>query len=214
MQQTNEVNCDKKTISDAAVTLKKMRDLKGLTRKQAGIIFNVTNKTIEKLENGRGKVDEQRLVTFAQGYGFNLEDLMKIRTGQFDTDLTLKNRPKKEKDPLRRDRRFCTPNVTKECKVLRQLREKKNISQYQLSLMCGWGKRRIGFYECGRKNLDESLINKIISTLGYTMEDFKAQMNADEMPYEIIKDCNEMMKELEPHTLKAVRSFLQGFTNN
>ena len=214
MQQTNDGNCNKKTISDAAVTLKKMRELKGLTRKQAGIIFNVTNKTIEKLENGRGKIDEQRLVTFADGYGYNLEDLMKIRTGQFDSDITLKNRPKKEKDPRRRDRRFCTPEVTKECKALRQLRERRNISQYKLSRMCGWGERRIGFYECGRKNLNETLIEKIITTLGYTMNDFKAQMAADEMPFEIIKDCNEMMKQLEPQTLKAVRSFLQGFTNN
>ena len=32
MQQTNDGNCNKKTISDAAVTLKKMRELKGLTQ--------------------------------------------------------------------------------------------------------------------------------------------------------------------------------------
>ncbi|MGB0454338.1 MAG: helix-turn-helix domain-containing protein, partial [Bacteriovoracaceae bacterium] len=132
MQQTIEGKCDKKSTTDAAVILKKMRDLKGLSRKQAGIIFNVTFKTIEKLENGRGKIDEQRLVSFATGYGFTLDDLMKIKNGQYDTDLSLKSRIKKEKDPLRRDRRFCKPNITKECKALRQLREKRNISQYKL----------------------------------------------------------------------------------
>jgi len=213
MQQIEIVKCDKKTISDAAITLKKMRELKGLTRKQAAIVFNLSYKTIEKLKNGRGIVDEQRLASFAAGYGFNLDDLMKIRTGNYDSDITMKFRPKKEKDPLRRDRRFCTPKVTKECKVLRQLREKKGISQYELSRMCGYGKRRIGFYECGRKNLDENLIESIIKVMGYTMDDFYAQMSSDEMPYEIISECHEMMKTLEPQTLRAVRSFLQGFAS-
>lgn len=77
MKQTVEVKSNTFVISDAAVTLIKMRELKSLSRKQAGIIFNLTNKTIEKFENGRGKIDEQRLVTFASGFGFSLDDLMK-----------------------------------------------------------------------------------------------------------------------------------------
>ncbi|MGB0454967.1 MAG: hypothetical protein ACPGJV_14750, partial [Bacteriovoracaceae bacterium] len=77
----------------------------------------------------------------------------------------------------------------------------------------GWDERRIGFYECGRKNLNDELIAKIITSLGYSMDDFNNQLEEDEMPFEIIKDCHKMMQELEPQTLKAVRSFLQGFTN-
>ena len=109
MQQTVKENCDKKSLSDAAVTLKKMRELKGLSRKQAGIIFNISHKTIEKLENGRGGVDDRRLASFAEGHGFSLLDVMKIRSGSFDSDLTMKTKSRKEKDSFRRDRRFCTP---------------------------------------------------------------------------------------------------------
>ena len=95
--------------SDAPMAIRKMREIRGWNRKEAGIKVYLTNKTIEKLENRRGKIDERRLVAFAQAYGFNLNDLYKIRTGTYAADLTTINRPKKEKDPQRRDKRFCTP---------------------------------------------------------------------------------------------------------
>ena len=210
--ETSKVISKTAAVNDTALILKKMRELKGLTRKQAGIIFNLSYKTIEKLENGRGSVDENRLIAFADGYGFGVESLLKLKSGSLEKDLTIKDKPRKEKDLKRRDRRFCTQNITKECKVLRQLRESKGISQYELSRMCGYGERRIGFYECGRKNLDNKLIKEIIITMGYTMEDFDGQMQLDEMPYEIIKDCNKLMDNLDIKTLKAVRSFLRGFS--
>ena len=199
-------------LSDTAVVLRKMRIRKGFSRKQAGVIFHLSHKTIEKLENGRGLVDEQRLISFADGYGFGIDDLYKIRTGQYDEDITRKLEEKKEKDPKRRDRRFCKTIITKECRVLRQLREKKGISQYKLSEICGFDRRRIGFYENGRKNLTPELIESIITKMGYTMCDFQKQMEVDEMPYEVTDQCKKMMNELDLKTLKAVRSFLQNFT--
>lgn len=199
-------------LSDAPMTLRKMREIRGWNRKEAGIKVNLTFKSIEKLENGRGNVDERRLVAFAEAYGFELNDLYRIRTGTYAADLTTINKPKKEKDPLRRDRRFCTPNVTKQCRTLRQMREDKGLSQYKLSSICGYEKRRIGFYECGRKNLDRKLIAYIVGKMGYTLADFDRYLEMDEMPYEVIGRCNQMMEELDIKTLKAVRSFLQGFT--
>ena len=199
-------------ISDAPMTFRKMREIRGWNRKEAGIKVNLTFKSIEKLENGRGKIDERRLVAFAEAYGFNLNDLYKIRTGTFAADLTTLNKPRKEKDPLRRDRHFCKPNVTKECRTLRQMREDKGVSQYKLSAMCGYEKRRIGFYECGRKNLNRDLIASIINKMDYTISDFDSYLEMDEMPYEVINGCNKMMENLDIRTLKAVRSFLQGFT--
>ena len=199
-------------ISDAPMTLRKMREIRGWNRKEAGIRVNLTFKSIEKLENGRGNIDERRLLAFAEAYGFNMNDLYRIRTGIYEVDLTLKSKPKKEKDPLRRDRRFCTPKVTKECRTLRQMREDKGLSQYKLSAICGYEKRRIGFYECGRRNLDRPLISFIVEKMGYTMEDFDRYMQMDEMPYEVIGKCNRMMEKLDLKTLKAVQSMLQGFT--
>lgn len=56
-----------------------MRELRGWNRKEAGIKVNLGFKTIEKLENGRGNIDERRLLEFAKAYGYGLEDLYKIR---------------------------------------------------------------------------------------------------------------------------------------
>lgn len=50
--------------------------------------------------------------------------------------------------------------------------------------------------------------------MGYTIDAFNEQMQMEEMPYEIIDECHKMMKQLQPQTLKAVRSFLHGFINN
>ena len=83
-----------------------------------------------------------------------------------------------------------------------------------MSRICGFRKTKIGFYECGRIDLNERLIETIIFKMGYTMDDFRQQMEVDEMPFEIIRECNEMMKGLDIKILKAVRAFLQGFTNN
>jgi len=42
------------------------------------------------------------------------------------------------------------------------------------------------------------------------MEDFHTQMEADEMPFEVIKECTEIMNNLEVKTLNAVRLFLKS----
>lgn len=182
------------------VFLKNMRLLKGLSREEAGKLFNLSRSSIEKLENGRGIVSNERLATFALGYGLSFDELMYIKAENFSANL-----------PERRSRRFCTPNITKECRVLRQLREKKGLSQYELSTLCGYGEKIIGFYECGRKNLNRDLIQFIVEAMDYTMADFNNYMECDEQPKDIMDECLRMMKKLAPTPLKAVRSFLKEF---
>ena len=129
MAPSENNKCNKKTLSDAAIVMRKMRKLKLLTRKQAGIIFNLSHKTIEKLENGRGIIDQPRLVAFAGGYGFTFEDLLKIKVGQFDSNLTQKVRLKKEKE-IRKNRRFYKTKITKECQSSSSTeRGKRNFSE-------------------------------------------------------------------------------------
>lgn len=61
----NQTIQNQTTLNNNTVLLKKMRLLKKLSRKQAGILFNVSHKTIEKLENGRGNISEDKLMRFA-----------------------------------------------------------------------------------------------------------------------------------------------------
>lgn len=209
-------NKNKKLNNERARVFKTMRLIKKLTRIESGIIFDVSPKTIEKLENGRGLISEERLLGFSQKYGFNLNEFMKIRTAgshnlkKWDSS----NENIKNKEPKRRNRRFCRPKITRECKVLRQMREERGLSQCALSKICGFSKNRIGFYECGRKNLDKDLIQYILSFLNFSMDDFNSRMQMDEFPYEVINDCNLMMRSLDVKTLKGVRSFLKGFMEN
>ena len=213
METPRNEECHKKELSENAIVLKKMRDLKSLSRRQVGIICNLSHKTIEKLENGRGMLDDQRLLQFAEQLGFSFEDLVRIRNGNFDTDITTRNREKKEKDPFRRDRRFCQKKITKECKALRQLRQMSGYSQYEAGEVCGYNRTTIGHIENGRIGLPEKRIRHIVGCLGFKFEDFQKVLNEDQHHYELIDYCNSIMKNLDTQKLKAVHSFLLSFAS-
>tara|TARA_Y100000296_G_C5143900_1_gene242590 strand:- start:697 stop:1317 length:621 start_codon:yes stop_codon:yes gene_type:complete len=202
-----------KEVEEFSTVIRKMREIRGLTRKQAGVIFNLSHKTIEKLENGRGTIDEDRLLSFAKGYGFSNADLLKIQSGQYQRDITV-NTKKEERCKKRRDRRFCRPVVTKECKVLRQLRLDRGLSQYELSKLCGFGRNQVGYYECGRINLQKKVINKILKVLNFEYEYFLSLIEVKDLRYEIIMDISKALNDLDMTSLSVVKSVINGFKDN
>lgn len=202
-----------KEVKEFSIVIRKMREINNLTRKQAGVIFNLSHKTIEKLENGRGAIDEERLLSFAKGYGFSNADLLKIQSGQYQKDLTI-NMKSEERCEIRSDRRFCRPNITKECKVLRQLRLDRGLSQYELSKLCGFGRNQIGYYECGRINLRRDVINKILKVLNYEYEYFLSLIEVKDLRYELIMDISQALNDLEMSSLSVVKSVINGFKAN
>ncbi|MBD65443.1 MAG: hypothetical protein CME62_09565, partial [Halobacteriovoraceae bacterium] len=60
-----------KVLPEAAVLIKKMRLLKRLNRQQAALLFDFSYGLIEKLENGRGKISNERFLEFQRAYGFS-----------------------------------------------------------------------------------------------------------------------------------------------
>jgi transcriptional regulator with XRE-family HTH domain len=118
-------------ISDYAILIKKMRLLKRLTRQQAAeLSFGFSYKTIEKLENGRGIISLEKFKEFQQKYGFSDNDVEAIRTGKIQVTSDANSIRKKITTEKRKDRRFCHRQVTRECKVLKELRTQKGLDQY------------------------------------------------------------------------------------
>ncbi len=64
----------KKEITKEAIALRKLRELKGLDRKEASIILEVGHKTIESFENGRTQLSKERLSKYISLYGYSIED--------------------------------------------------------------------------------------------------------------------------------------------
>lgn len=205
-QQSVEVH-----LSNNAVLLKKMRILKKLSRKQAGIMFNVSNKTIEKLENDRGSIPDEKLMTFAAAYGFTFTDLQLIKEGKMGERLLKQEEPKVPRDPKRRDRRFCQKVIIRECKVLRELRLMAGITQYGAGEVCGWNMSTVGHIENGRIKLPRERIEHIVKTYGFTMQKFDELMASSELRHEVLNQCTTIINKLDDSKLRAVQSLLLNF---
>jgi transcriptional regulator with XRE-family HTH domain len=203
-----------KQISDNAILLRKMRETKKITRKQAGILFNVSHKTIERLENGRGSISDEKLMVFANAYSFNLLDIQLMREGRYGDRLLPKTDRISNKDHNRKNRRFCQKKIQKECKVLRELREQKNLSQYNAGLLCGYNRATIGHIENGRINIPRDRIEHIVKTYGFTIEKFDELLLDNKiLRHEMRDKCLDVIHNLEESKLQAVHGMLVGFSN-
>jgi transcriptional regulator with XRE-family HTH domain len=157
METTTE-NIKQEYLSDFAVLLKKMRLLKKLTRQQAGLLFDFSYKNIERLENGRGTISVEKFKEFQEKYGYSDSEIEDMRSGKIQASTDANSIRKKGLTKNRPDRRFCHRRVTRECKVLKELRLLKNINQYEASKLCGLGINTIGFIENGRVALTDKKI--------------------------------------------------------
>ena len=94
--------------------------------------------------------------------------------------------------------------ITKEAKVLKTLRRKKDISEDKASAMCGYSRPTIGHIENGRIAIDRSRILHIISCYGFKYLDFECYFIVDNLRDEIIDHCLKKLKILSDEKLGHV----------
>ena len=112
-----------------AVALRKLREIRGLSRKEAGVLLGVSHKSIEKFENGRTTLNRSRIEQTVQVYGLTYDDFLLCREGKSEQ---IRNRfcHKKEKVSYsKKNRRFDKKIITKEVQVLQALRRLKDLNQ-------------------------------------------------------------------------------------
>lgn len=211
-QTTEEKNIN--YISNDAVILKKMRLLKRLNRQQAGLLFDFSFKYIEKLENGRGPITPDRFRVFQEKYGFSDREVEDLRNGKIEApaDANCIRRPYSTKE--RKDKRFNQRRVTRECKVLKELRLRLNLDQYSASKKCGLGKNSIGWTENGRVELTDKKIRRIVESYGFTMELYNQLLKVNPLRHEIIEQCNEIISDMDENKLRAILPMLQSMASN
>ena len=194
-----------------AVTLRKLREIRGLSRKEAAVLLGMNFKSVERFENGRSTISESRIDKLISAYGFTNEDFLLCREGK--SEQIKKRFCPKEKKAIddRRDRRFLKKIITKEARVLRILRTQKRLSQYKASLICGYHKGAIGHIEMGRIQLPKNRIIHILKSYGFTMEEFESHMKAEVLVTEIQDECISIIKNLCEKNLKAVHPLLLNF---
>ena len=210
--ETNIVN-EQTFLSDYAVLIKKMRLLKNLTRQQAGLLFDFSYKNIERLENGRGVITVEKFKEFQEKYGFSDSQIEALRSGKVRVSLEANSAKTKAQSKNRPDRRFCHRRITRECKVLKEMRLLKNINQYEASKLCGIGINSIGFIENGRVALTDKKILQIIGAYGFTMEYFNQLLKVSPLRHEIVEECQKIIEKMDENKLRIIMPMLQSMVN-
>ncbi len=201
-------------ISEFAVIIKKMRLLRKLRRKQAAHFLPFDHKNIERLENGRGNISIEQFKLFQDVYGFTDSDVECIRSGKYKTIEKIIEPKEKITTKNRKDRRFCHRKITRECKVLKELRIQKGLDQYSASKDCKFGRNTIGFIENGRVTLTEKKIRHIVETYGFTMELFHQLLKQPLLRHEIVEQCQEILERLDENKLRVIFPMLQSMANS
>jgi transcriptional regulator with XRE-family HTH domain len=196
---------DKINLSHAKA-LRRSREQLKVTRIELARRLNLTPKAVEKYESGRASIDEGKLQSILKALDLKHEDFEKIRRGK---GCGLK---KKKKTVLtNQERRSYRRIITKEVRVLRILRQMKNLSQDQASSVCGYSRPSIGHIENGRITLDHNRIEHIVESYGHPMSEFERLMKEEFIRDEVIKLCLDKLIQLPEDKLKLVSSLIQSF---
>lgn len=209
-QTTNEKTPD--YISDDAVIIKKMRLLKKLNRQQAGLLFDFSFKYIEKLENGRGPITVEKFREFQEKYGFSDNQVEDLRTGKIEAPTDANCIRKRITCEKRQDKRFRHRRITRECKVLKELRLRIKLDQASASKKCGLGKNTIGWIENGRVTLTQKKIAHIVESYGFSMELFNQLLKVNPLKHEMIEQCCQIISEMDENKLRAIQPMLQSIS--
>ena len=65
-----------------SIALRRLREIKGLSRKEAGCLLDVGHKSVEKLENGRTILTRSRIEKTVRAYELTYEDFLLCREGK------------------------------------------------------------------------------------------------------------------------------------
>ena len=199
-----------KVLPEAAVLIKKMRLLKRLNRQQAALLFDFSYGLIEKLENGRGKISNERFLEFQRAYGFSDIEVQKLRSGKMDAPTDANCIRKKITTDKRLNKRFRQKQITRECKVLKEMRLMKGFTQTEASLTCNTDRRTIGFIENGRVTLDERRIREVVESYGFTMELFNQLLKVNPLKHEMAEQCHKIIEGLDENKLRMMMPMLQS----
>lgn len=200
-------------IADDAILLKKMRLLKRLNRQQTALLFGFSHNLIEKLENGRGNITIERFKQFQEMYGFSDREVEDLRSGKTQAPTDANCIRKRITTDKRLDKRFRHRHITRECKVLKELRLRINIDQISASKKCSLGVNSIGWMENGRVQLTEKKIRKIVEAYGFTMELFNQLLKVNPLRHEMIEQSNEIISGLDENKLRIIMPMLQSMAS-
>lgn len=112
----------------------------------------------------------------------------------------------------KKTRRSDTKFVTKEGRLLKFLRESRNLSMRNAGRLLGKSDAIVNHSENGRLDLTPSLILKFLEIYGYSYEEYQKMLSNDfSVPQHTLSECIEILKRLDPTKLKTIKNILESF---
>jgi transcriptional regulator with XRE-family HTH domain len=190
-----------------AKALRRAREIMKLTRNELALRLNISTKAIEKYENGRAILDDDKINFLLAGLELNREQFYKIKKGKgFKKRGLGLNRTVH----TNHDRRSYRKIITRECEVLRSMRRIKKLSQDQASSLCGYPRSTIGHIENGRIELTIERIKHIVESYGYQFHEYEVNFNRGELRDQIIDECCKKIELLDDSKLEIVKNLLRS----
>jgi transcriptional regulator with XRE-family HTH domain len=200
----------RKAITNVSRTIKALRLLKGLGRAEAGHLVGVSAQSFEQIENGRSFMTSERIKRYVRSLGFEMRDFYDTQSNVKeilrDLERKLSTAPKQAPKP----RRNLHKIITKEVRVIRILRKRRGLTQYQAAEACDYANSIFGQIENGRIELPRDRIEHIVRSLGYSPSDFDRLMKVEVLRDEMIERCTEYLESLEDNKLESAQLVIKS----
>ena len=182
-----------------------LREEKGISRYDLANAIGVSYKAVEKFENGRLLLSQDKKEKLFNFLGLDENELRRIKKHWVVI-------PERKKTVFENcQRRSYRKVITKEVKILALLRKRKKLPQDKASALCGYSRPTIGHIENGRMEIPSERIRHIISCYGFTMEEFETLMMEEIIREDVLLECQRMLSQLVEEKLKIIHAMLKSF---
>ena len=97
--------------------------------------------------------------------------------------------------------------------ALKRIRNSKNVSLRKLGKQMSISESCISDRENGRiEHISDEYIQKLVSALGYTMDDWNDFLSGGKTTYDLEQDCISLIKKMNKEKLVSTHLILENFT--
>ena len=194
-----------------STVLRRMRIFRKIHREDAAKIIERSPKLLERFENGRTNLSLEKKKQLVRRYRYTWEEYLRLLNNPDELPEMPARSVYKSKAMPRTEGRKYQKNITKEARVLKVLRQMKELTQPQAAAKCGWSRSCIDHLENGRVEISEEKISHILKSYGYSRMDFEDLREASILRDEVIAECLNILTKLDNDKLRAVKALLDNF---
>lgn len=180
------------------------REEKGITRDEIASALEVSYKAVEKFENGRLNLSQDKQEKLFKALGLDEKELKRIKKHWVVVSKRVKTVFENSQ------RRSYRRHITKEVKVLIHLRKLRKLTQDKASQVCKYSRATIGHIENGRIEIPPERIRHIVQSYGFGFSRFEEFMKEEVLREEVLKDCHDRLATLPEEKLKLFHTMLKN----